>query len=266
MSRAQGYQPLSTDPLDNSAPAKATWTSKISRRVLVGVVVVETLALLAILALLVRTSQTCASAPVLYCTSKYSLAVENEVHVYDVGFSDGDPSPFQIPSSPELDKLWADLYDFGVSRITKDEAARLPNKTQAIPGDPGHYVVELEVFHNLHCLDRMRMALDPDYYPDYRMSISNTSSTSLKNRKHVLHCLDWIRQALMCNADTSVVVWQWDESRNTTRVKGNIAHTCRNFEKLQDWAKERILINEYDPTVNIEDDIVVPIIQKEFGR
>lgn len=34
----------------------------------------------------------------------------------------------------------------GISRITKDEAARLPNKTHAIPGDDGHYIAELDVF------------------------------------------------------------------------------------------------------------------------
>ncbi|KAJ7210215.1 hypothetical protein B0H12DRAFT_1221871 [Mycena haematopus] len=155
--------------------------------------------------------------------------------------------------------MWIDLYDFGVSRITKDEAARLPNKTQAIPGDSDYYIAELEVFHNLHCL------LDPDYYPEYRMSSNDSSALAKDARQHVLHCLDWVRQALMCNADISVVVWQWDDSINATRVRGDVAHTCRNFEKLRDWGKEHILI-EYDPTVNIEDDIVVPVIQRDFGR
>jgi hypothetical protein len=69
-----------------------------------------------------------------------------------------DRSPFQIPSSPKLDQMWSDLYNCrdllslnsqgtntcakpdGISKITKDEAARLPNKTHAIPGDEDHYV------------------------------------------------------------------------------------------------------------------------------
>lgn len=40
----------------------------------------------------------------------------------------------------------------GISRITKEQAAQLPNKTQPIPGDDGYYISELDVFHNLHCL------------------------------------------------------------------------------------------------------------------
>lgn len=32
------------------------------------------------------------------------------------------------------------------------QAARLVNKTVPIPGEPGQYVVQLNVFHQLHCL------------------------------------------------------------------------------------------------------------------
>jgi hypothetical protein len=42
----------------------------------------------------------------------------------------------------------------GISRITKDQARLLPNKTSAIPGDEDGYIVGLEVFHQLHCLVR----------------------------------------------------------------------------------------------------------------
>ena len=34
------------------------------------------------------------------------------------------------------------------------EAAQLANRTVPITDDPGHYVVTLEVFHQLHCLVR----------------------------------------------------------------------------------------------------------------
>lgn len=40
----------------------------------------------------------------------------------------------------------------GVSHISRDAAAKLVNKTVPIPGMPGQYVVELSVFHQLHCL------------------------------------------------------------------------------------------------------------------
>jgi hypothetical protein len=101
--------------------------------------------------------------------------VEETLKIYPLGFGK-DLSPFQVPSSPDLDQAWEDLYNcafsssnhrelpfdriilVGVSRIPKQEAAKLPNKTSPIPGDPGFYIVELDVFHELHCLVR-------DYIP-----------------------------------------------------------------------------------------------------
>jgi len=40
----------------------------------------------------------------------------------------------------------------GISRIPGSQATRLVNQTHAIPGDEDHYVVQLFVFHQLHCL------------------------------------------------------------------------------------------------------------------
>jgi hypothetical protein len=40
----------------------------------------------------------------------------------------------------------------GSSRIDRSSAARLANKTVRIPGDPGMYIVGLDIFHQLHCL------------------------------------------------------------------------------------------------------------------
>ncbi|KAJ7626551.1 hypothetical protein DFH06DRAFT_1227968 [Mycena polygramma] len=267
MAKDEEYHLLVGDPDSKGTilPAKSTWASRFSRTVLVVLLAIETVALvLALLALLfrLRRTSTCTfprdSQHVLY--SPALDAVENEVKVYNVGFT-GDMSPFQIPPSPALDQMWSDLYNFGISRITREEAARLPNKTHAIPGDDGHYIAELDVFHTLHCLNKIRMALDPDYYPEWRISTTNNSIPEHQSATdHISHCVDWIRQSVMCAGDTSVIVWQWQDSLNTTLPRGDTAHTCRKFEPLQHWGKERVLRNGYDQTVHIEDDIVVPIL------
>ncbi|KAF7345303.1 hypothetical protein MSAN_01907000 [Mycena sanguinolenta] len=280
MSKDHEYQPLSNDTrelldeADVDAPSlQPTGIRKFSawimHHALAVLLVIETMALVVLVTVLLRRpSQADGGMPlgsqkVLY--SPALSAVENEVKVYHLGFP-GDLSPFQIPSSPELDLMWSDLYNFGVSRITKEEAARLPNKTHAIPGDPGHYIAELDVFHNLHCLNKVRMALDPDYYPDWRISTSNNHISAQKHAtEHISHCIDWLRQSIMCHVDTSVIVWQWDSKANESRVKGNVAHTCRKFDKITEWAKERVLVNTYDPTVRIEDDIVIPVLHQEIS-
>ncbi|KAF7345278.1 hypothetical protein MSAN_01904500 [Mycena sanguinolenta] len=280
MSKDHEYQPLFNDTrelldeADVDPPSlQPTRIRKFSAWImhygLAVLLVIETVALVVLVAVLLRrSSQAAGGMPLVSQKVLYSpalSAVEPEVKVYHLGFP-GDLSPFQIPSSPELDLMWSDLYNYGVSRITKEEAARLPNKTHAIPGDPGHYIAELDVFHNIHCLNKVRMALDPDYYPDWRISTSNNYIPAQKDAtEHISHCIDWLRQSIMCHVDTSVIVWQWNSRANESQVKGNVAHTCRRFDKITEWAKERVLVNTYDPTVHIEDDIVIPVLHQEIS-
>ncbi|KAJ7890379.1 hypothetical protein B0H13DRAFT_877701 [Mycena leptocephala] len=212
--------------------------------ILAAIICVQSIALLATLW---RRPST--PAPRLY--SPVQHLVEETLKIYPLGFGK-DLSPFQVPSSPDLDQAWEDLYNFGVSRIPKQEAAKLPNKTSPIPGDPGFYIVELDVFHELHCLNMIRKALDPDYYTDWNIK------TVERAREHVSHCVDWIRYSIMCHSDTSVIVWQWNDRVQQSTPKARVPHTCRNFELIQDWGRQNAMTMEYNDTIHIPDDLPAP--------
>ncbi|KAJ7740608.1 hypothetical protein B0H16DRAFT_1566964 [Mycena metata] len=76
----------------------------------------------------------------------------------------GDPGIYQGPPSDEVDEAWENLYRYGISAIPKDQAALLPNKTYPLSFNTSQYVVHLEVFHHLHCLNQIRKAVHRDYY------------------------------------------------------------------------------------------------------
>ncbi|KDR66681.1 hypothetical protein GALMADRAFT_80543, partial [Galerina marginata CBS 339.88] len=177
-------------------------------------------------------------------------AVEYEIRTHYSNVGD-DTSPFWKPLSPELDQQWEDLYNFGVSKIPKSKAALLPNKTAPIPGQEEFYIVMIDVFHELHCLNMIRQTLYPDYYPKMRWNSSEMPW-------HIGHCLDSIRQSLICSADVSVLVWQWNEELQKNIRRHDVPHTCRKFNKIQAWAKEREL-RQFDDTVYVKDDLVVPL-------
>ncbi|KAF5325795.1 hypothetical protein D9611_000059 [Ephemerocybe angulata] len=158
--------------------------------------------------------------------------IEYETRVFHEGFGKGR-TIYQMAPSPEVDAAWDDLYNFGVSRIPRSSADRLVNATRPIPGDEDHYVVSLDVFHQLHCLNMLRKALHPEYYPDMRHDPNNLDDL------HWGHCLESLRQSLMCSADISPLVWQWVDRVKEVRLMGNIVHTCRNYDKIKDWALQR---------------------------
>jgi hypothetical protein len=135
----------------------------------------------------------------------------------------------------------------GISQIDHASAEKLPNRTSPIPGDEKHYIVGLEVFHQLHCLNHLRKLLDPDHYQLH----NNLSSTELLSAKeHMYHCIDSIRQSLMCSADVSTIYWEWYPEANggkgLTAPNARTAHVCRDFGKIQKWAAKHRLRKEWD--------------------
>ncbi|KAF8202776.1 hypothetical protein K438DRAFT_1670970 [Mycena galopus ATCC 62051] len=246
------YQPLSAkDAEEQESPdLELPYSPQIpSRRVLFIIIFSETLLLLF---MFFRGAQTAKYSWPALIYSPAQDAVEYGVTSYLIT---GEDPLFHRKPSPQLDAAWDGLYNFGVSQIPKSQAQLLPNKTHPIPQDEGNYIIELDVFHNLHCLNMIRKTLHSDYY---------SKQEHLMELPHLDHCVDWIRQSLMCAGDTSVVVWQWDPMQQITTFQGSVAHTCRNFEKLREWGQKHKIQTSYDKNVRIEDDIVIPIIPKDF--
>ena len=63
------------------------------------------------------------------------------------------------------------------------------------------------------------------------------------------HCIDQIRQALVCQADTSVVHYAWSDVVEGVRPRVDNKHMCRNYTKILEWAKSRgVEANNWHPS------------------
>ncbi|KAG1883827.1 hypothetical protein F4604DRAFT_1516758, partial [Suillus subluteus] len=56
------------------------------------------------------------------------------------------------------------------------------------------------------------------------------------------HCIEMIRQNIMCNADVKMITWDWVQGLDTPYPNFNTRHQCRNFEKILDWAVHAVHI------------------------
>ncbi|KAH6721008.1 hypothetical protein BKA61DRAFT_466802, partial [Leptodontidium sp. MPI-SDFR-AT-0119] len=140
-------------------------------------------------------------------------------------------SPYTQTPPEALDKKWEDLYRCS---ITPSEAAHLNEPTAHLPHDENTYIITLGVFHQLHCVNHLRKALYPDEHPGlWEYNPDGTVKRDTVLALHWDHCIDILRQTLMCHADI------------TPMPDGNVysvlaaSETCRDFERVREWAVER---------------------------
>jgi len=113
-----------------------------------------------------------------------------------------------------------------------NEAKQLKNRTSPINNE-GDYVVTLDVFHHLHCLNKIRQKI---YWNTTKYG---SPEPAYINTPHVDHCIDQLRQSLMCTVDITPIPYQWYPKYAAYMPATGIMHTCRNFEAVQKWAMER---------------------------
>lgn len=159
----------------------------------------------------------------------------------------------------------------GIVSIDERENFRMIHPTTWNRNEPNHYVVELDVFHQLHCLVRI---FNPDHgsMPLTQEFLRKCFATRCGNLKFyrgqtmnqlsggnftsvcwwiwsavaiqcwcagVDHCIEHLRQALICNADTTPLRFVWDTTFSSYTLPNNQMFMCKNFEDIWSWAKSR---------------------------
>jgi hypothetical protein len=145
-------------------------------------------------------------------------------------------SPYAGEPTPESDEAWHTLLNNMSVRVTGDELARHNQTSVELPG--GGYLAWLGVFHELHCVKMLRQwSWREHYFPNM------TAHEHRHQMVHIDHCLDWLRNAAICGADTSALaVFKWDEKLphpmlNTKRVP----HRCVDWDALMRSHEDRVV-------------------------
>ncbi|KAL3961285.1 hypothetical protein ACCO45_002808 [Purpureocillium lilacinum] len=148
-----------------------------------------------------------------------------------------DKTPFQGWPTDEIDQTWADAYVPGIlSTVDPHTASRLPEQTERLPlqGRENEYVVTLDAFHQMHCLDVVRMALYRDRYDKHFYYPNGT----------VDYC-KWLHVGMPSLKSPSLYNHLWPEDCPVacaswlTRPYIQIIASTRNWTKILEWAAER---------------------------
>jgi len=90
----------------------------------------------------------------------------------------------------------------------------------------------LEFTHQLHCLNSLRKISYREYYEPTDVFFKAHQETI---RTHIDHCIEILRQNLMCTADVGLVTYEWVEGFSEPYPDFSTWHKCRNFDKVLDW-------------------------------
>ncbi|OSX62449.1 hypothetical protein POSPLADRAFT_1142351 [Postia placenta MAD-698-R-SB12] len=162
------------------------------------------------------------------------------VEYHDVKFNGTlfNPSVYMGKPSLDLDAAWdAIVHRSRPTRITSEMLKKLhkeerPSLIKFMDVDGGGYMGTLDFTHQLHCLNVLRKHTYYEYYKDTESAILEGPQAY---RTHLDHCVDMLRQHILCNADVGLVTNDWVKGHKTPYPDFSNWHRCRDVEKIWEW-------------------------------
>ena len=188
---------------------------------------------------------------------EHELSIAADVIRYETqtfvasGFHEHDdhpPTVFEHIKGPDTDRAWLNLTTVGVIGLSAEQNAQLAVPSVESFRDPGKYPVAIGMFHQLHCLNYLRLSIDMQPGQD-------PTENDADKEQHRTHCLDYLRQVVMCHGgeecrhdslrprtdyptDLTPLAFWYDGSKAGYSFDHAVVHTCRNFDAIYDWAVE----------------------------
>ncbi|KAK0644695.1 hypothetical protein B0T16DRAFT_333339 [Cercophora newfieldiana] len=146
---------------------------------------------------------------------------------------------FTGPPRPALESAWAELQKRNNIRVSHDELGWFASDHTIVNlTDGSGYYAMLAVHHGLHCVERLHHFLYADnYYPNL------TAAETFLLEQHTEHCLDYLRQYVQCNADTTLIPMHWAPDSLKPTPADNGDHQCVVWDQVEEWTSR----HAFDP-------------------
>ncbi|KAG2059376.1 hypothetical protein BDR06DRAFT_1069387 [Suillus hirtellus] len=163
-------------------------------------------------------------------------------------------SIYRGPPSPEIDAAWARIAHVLPTRMSLEEISKAgevdsPSEVKYPPEFGGGFMVSMEAPHQLHCLFTCILVhMFVHLFMHLLLIVYITD-----------HCIEMIMQNLMCNADVTMMTWDWIRGHKIPYPNFNTRHQCRNYEKILDWAVEHAVHIPRSAVTRFEDTVDIPL-------
>lgn len=152
-------------------------------------------------------------------------------------FTPKNPSIARQEPGPEIDDAWAYFELVRTHVITKDDVIKLgkdPKTVARFDNDywgfgEDAYMAQMDVFHQIHCLNMLRRAAFAGHGIKHPMKHSKIGMV------HLGHCTDILLQSLMCNANTEMLTLDWIESQTSPFPDFSVHRKCKDINSLIKW-------------------------------
>ncbi|KAJ5257195.1 hypothetical protein N7478_013299 [Penicillium angulare] len=157
-------------------------------------------------------------------------------------------NPYAGKPRPELEESWHDMFRHTNIRVHKEDLDYYNVSSLLMTnlhGNGGYYVAQMGVFHELHCLKRIRHWIYRSHY------LANfTDEQLIEEEAHIDHCIELMRETILCRGDPTLSSFRWvnpnREGDPHLTVDAPGWHTCVNWEKLQVWNDEQA-VDPFEP-------------------
>ncbi|KAK0124096.1 hypothetical protein ONS95_009080 [Cadophora gregata] len=162
-------------------------------------------------------------------------------------FESPNPSPYRNARRPDpaVDAAWEAIDNIRTFPITAEEVRKLgkdPELVAKFPEEyglgPDAYVAELDIFHQIHCLNLLRNIAWVEYG---RSEDHGKKPYSELHWVHVSHCTDMLMQTLMCQGSLDVLTFNWMETQEWPYPDFFVNRQCRDFDAIVKWQDEHSL-------------------------
>ncbi|KAI1809102.1 hypothetical protein GGS20DRAFT_369052 [Poronia punctata] len=136
---------------------------------------------------------------------------------------------------PEWEQSIHGLMEATLIRISEEELKQ--SNSDSIPLKDGGYAAGLGIGHNLHCVKKIKQFIYREYfYPD----LSKDKDHFDYVQAHADHCLDFLRQDMLCHVDYTLYTLYWGERRQDIPTHQIPKYRkCVNWDKLHLWMQSR---------------------------